>query len=157
MSVSIVTCILCDGAIPAEEDEAFLNHMQEQHRSYYNLDFMFAAFFLSTGQRSLIEDCMKKITNNNTLEEEVRCKFLVPQEEIKFDLKVNKEEEDNATIFREIEESLQYNDSMKLENLEPIVQLEENIENDDKLESKLDLESIKSSLGMDFEKEWIFN
>ena len=43
----------------------------------------------------------------------------------------------NATIFREIEESLQYNDSMKLENLEPIVQLEENIENDDKLESKL--------------------
>ena len=118
MSVSIVTCILCDGAIPAEKDEAFLNHMQEQHRSYYNLDFMFAAFFLSTGQRSLIEDCMKKIANNNTLEEEVRCKLIVPQEELKFDLKVHKEEEDNAIIFREIEESLQSNDSMKVENVE---------------------------------------
>ena len=61
---------------------------------------------------------MKKIANNNTLEEEVRCKLIVPQEELKFDLKVHKEEEDNAIIFREIEESLQSNDSMKVENVE---------------------------------------
>ena len=101
MSVSIVTCILCNGAIPAEKDEAFLNHMQEQHRSYYNLDFMFAAFFLSTGQRSMIEDCMKKITNNNTLEEELRCKLLVPQEEIKWPVSFCPWMENGWIIMRE--------------------------------------------------------
>jgi len=45
--LQLVQCLLCHGSLPAVKDDIFYGHMQEQHRAYFNLDFMFSAFFLN--------------------------------------------------------------------------------------------------------------
>merc|ERR1712098_453127 len=43
----LVQCLLCRGSLPAVKDDIFMGHMQEQHRAYFNLDFLFTSFFLT--------------------------------------------------------------------------------------------------------------
>ena len=59
--LSLVQCILCRGSLPGVQDEVFLAHMRDQHRAYFNLDFMFAAFFLTEEK---IGDTLDFMNNN---------------------------------------------------------------------------------------------
>ena len=45
---ALFSCHLCGGVLPASSptDEVFVNHMTLQHRTYLNLDFFHAMFFL---------------------------------------------------------------------------------------------------------------
>ena len=148
MVVKVVNCILCNGAIPGVKDETFLNHMQQQHRSYYNFDFIFASFFLTTDQMSLIRDCMNKIANNKDVAEEVRTKLLMETE--KSNQTEATEEEENDTIFQEIEDSLASSVGTEVTitqlnhaKLEPIVKLEEKVDKTSNATENLETEIKK--------------
>ena len=45
-SRSFVRCLLCQGALPPTKDEAVMEHFQDQHRVYFNVDFLFNSSFL---------------------------------------------------------------------------------------------------------------
>ena len=143
---NIVCCILCNGALPGEKDEIFLNHMQEQHRSYFNLDFMFASFLLSPEQLSLILDSMNIISNKSALEEtevkKVRSKLMTFLGEPN-NSENDEEHEDNAKMFQEIEESLGLESTDTIQaKLEPIVKLEQ-MNNNRNESDTIELKTIK--------------
>ena len=46
-AIKLFQCLLCRGALPAEKGDIFINHLQEQHRTFFNFEFLFAAFKLS--------------------------------------------------------------------------------------------------------------
>ena len=71
MTVAMITpdliqCSLCLGMLPASQGEVFQGHMQDQHRAYFDLDFMFAVFCLSAEKKVItldfIHDQLKKET-----------------------------------------------------------------------------------------------
>ena len=45
-TVRLFQCLLCRGVLPAQKGDIFINHLQEQHRTFFNLEFLFAAFKL---------------------------------------------------------------------------------------------------------------
>ena len=55
----LIQCSLCQGALPASQDEVFLGHMRDQHRAYFDLDFMFAVFCLSKEDKGVMLDAIK--------------------------------------------------------------------------------------------------
>merc|ERR1712098_416005 len=39
--VKTTKCIFCDGHIPASYDQVYLNHMNDHHRAFVNIEFLF--------------------------------------------------------------------------------------------------------------------
>ena len=52
----LIQCSLCQGSLPASNDEVFQGHMQFQHRAYFDLDFMFAVFSLNAEDKAITLD-----------------------------------------------------------------------------------------------------
>merc|ERR1712243_47783 len=46
LTMSFVRCLLCQGALPPTQDEGVIEHFQDQHRAYFNIDFLFNSSFL---------------------------------------------------------------------------------------------------------------
>lgn len=60
-SIKLVQCILCKCTLKAEKNEVFLGHMQDMHRAYFNLDFMFTTFFLNQEQLEKMEKFLSNV------------------------------------------------------------------------------------------------
>ena len=57
---NLIQCSLCQGSLPASNDEVFQGHMQFQHRAYYDLDFMFAVFSLNAEDKAIVLDLINE-------------------------------------------------------------------------------------------------
>ena len=40
-SIEITKCLFCDGYIPASYDQVYINHMNDHHRAFVNIEFLF--------------------------------------------------------------------------------------------------------------------
>ena len=72
-TVRLLQCLLCRGVLPAKKGDIFINHLQEQHRTFFNLEFLFVAFKLPEKMiKETIEFMEDRIdVNANNLETEV--------------------------------------------------------------------------------------
>ena len=52
--------MLCGGIIPAKYDNVYLNHMNDHHRAFINIDFLFHASLLSADKLTQLRDAIKK-------------------------------------------------------------------------------------------------
>ena len=77
----LIRCVLCQGTLPGVQDEVFLAHMRDHHRAFHNMDFMFAASFLTEENMEITVNFMNANNNEYTLEngnsnntnEETKC------------------------------------------------------------------------------------
>ena len=46
-SVSITKCMFCDGYVPASFDDVYVKHMNDHHRAFVNIQFLFQISLLS--------------------------------------------------------------------------------------------------------------
>ena len=46
----VVQCILCKGALPPRDTDVITNHMKDQHRIFFNFDFIFSTLFLGSSK-----------------------------------------------------------------------------------------------------------
>ena len=70
LTMSFVRCLLCQGALPPTQDEAVTEHFQDQHRAYFNIDFLFKSSFLDENEISRTLDFMLSIVSNTNVEKE---------------------------------------------------------------------------------------
>ena len=56
----LIQCSLCQGVLPGNNDEVFQAHMRDQHRAYFDLDFMFAVFSLNAEEKDIILDLINE-------------------------------------------------------------------------------------------------
>ena len=61
-SRSFVTCVLCEGALPSTKNEFVEAHFQEQHRSYFNIDFLFQSSHLREDEILVTLEFMQSLT-----------------------------------------------------------------------------------------------
>ena len=64
----LIRCVLCQGTLPGVQDEVFLAHMRDHHRAFHNMDFMFAASFLTEENMEITKNFMNVTNNEYTLE-----------------------------------------------------------------------------------------
>ena len=63
---TLVQCILCNGTVPVTDtNDVMTSHMQIQHRAYFNMEFMMAAFFLEEAELVKTMEYMRKLTNKD--------------------------------------------------------------------------------------------
>jgi len=55
----VTKCMLCGGLIPAKYDTVYLNHMNDHHRAFVNIDFLFHASLLSVDKLAQLRDAIK--------------------------------------------------------------------------------------------------
>ena len=99
-TLTLIRCVLCQGTLPGVQDEVFVAHMRDHHRTFHNIDFMFAASCLTEENIENTVDFMKMNNNNEPLDDkehivetnakETKKEFL--QSEDTF----NKRDDDNA-------------------------------------------------------------
>merc|ERR1712035_281696 len=40
-SIETTKCLFCDGYIPASYDQVYINHMNDHHRAFVNIEFLY--------------------------------------------------------------------------------------------------------------------
>ena len=68
-TLTLIRCMLCQGTLPGVQDEVFVAHMRDHHRTFHNMDFMFAASFLTEENIENTVDFMKMNNNNEPLDD----------------------------------------------------------------------------------------
>ena len=87
-TLTLIRCVLCQGTLPGVQDEVFLAHMRDHHRTFHNMDFMFAASFLTEENIEITVDFMKMNNNNETPDDN---EPLVDVKETKYELLESKD------------------------------------------------------------------
>jgi len=123
----LVQCLLCRGSLPAVKDDIFMGHMQEQHRAYFNLDFLFTSFFLTDESINQTLEFMVNIDSvKDTLASDDQ-KFEMNENVV--DVETNLEEEVENVEIRENDDeesiSLKVEDNGKIEENEQVSQAAE--------------------------------
>ena len=67
---SFVRCVLCQGAMPFTKNKVVEAHFLEQHRAYFNIDFLFQSSFLHEDQIIITLDFMESLTPSTNNDEE---------------------------------------------------------------------------------------
>ena len=60
----VFSCLLCGGVLPSALDDLFVSHVREQHRAYFNMEFLHAAFFLDGEELKKTKEFIESLTNN---------------------------------------------------------------------------------------------
>ena len=87
-TLTLIRCVLCQGTLPGVQDEVFLAHMRDHHRTFHNMDFMFAASFLTEENIEHTVDLMRMNNNNENLDDN---ESLVDVKETKYELLESKD------------------------------------------------------------------
>ena len=108
----LIRCVLCQGTLPGVQDEVFLAHMRDHHRAFHNMDFMFAASFLTEENMEITVNFMNMNNNEDTVENENSNNT---SEETKFEVFKT---EDTYNIHEKEDEKLQtlQNETIEKEN-----------------------------------------
>ena len=84
ISNSFVRCLLCQGALPSTKNEVVEAHFQDQHRAYFNIDFLFKSSFLEENDMLRTLDFMvslfctnvEKEPDDTSIENDVQSKLV---------------------------------------------------------------------------------
>ena len=72
--VSITKCMFCDGYVPASYDDVYIKHMNDHHRAFVNIKFLFKVSLLSDDELDSFIAGTPKITREIT-EEDVKVEI----------------------------------------------------------------------------------
>merc|ERR1712126_461978 len=117
-SRSFVRCLLCQGALPSTKNEVVETHFQDQHRAYFNIDFLFKSSFLQENEISRTLDFMLSIVSNTNVEKEHDANIKSKDNNKQIDghdkasIKKNHEEADDTSFNNEVELKFASNDSI---------------------------------------------
>jgi len=113
-----VRCLLCQGALPSTKNEVVETHFQDQHRAYFNIDFLFKSSFLQENEISRTLDFMLSIVSNTNVEKEHDANIKSKDNNKQIDghdkasIKKNHEEADDTSFNNEVELKFASNDSI---------------------------------------------
>ena len=101
-SRSFVTCVLCEGALPSTKNEFVEAHFQEQHRSYFNIDFLFQSSFLHEDEIIITLDFMESLTPSTNNDEETSTNETIYKNDQHFEtVEVLSNDQNNITSSNE--------------------------------------------------------
>ena len=138
--VSITKCMFCDGYVPASYDDVYIKHMNDHHRAFVNIKFLFQVSLLSDDELDSFIAGTPKITREIT-EEDVKVEIA--------DNFVDIEEPINPTVSLEVvpvtNEELEIDDSKDED--EPINQ------SDSLEDGELEIDDLKDDFSKTISKE----
>ena len=78
--IDTTKCLFCDGHIPASYDEVHINHMNDHHRAFVNIEFIFQLSLLGVDDLDSMKvnrdiNINKKLTQIEHYERPFICRF----------------------------------------------------------------------------------
>ena len=99
---SFVRCVLCQGAMPFTKNKVVEAHFLEQHRAYFNIDFLFQSSFLHEDQIIITLDFMESLTTSTNSDKETSTNETIYKNDQHFEtVEVPSNDQNNITSSNE--------------------------------------------------------